>query len=100
MRGKEYEVDEMRTYIGKKSRLYWVVYALRRDNREVIDFKVGKRNSKTLQRVLDTVYLSEPKKVQTDRLGLYKNLIPNALHYTSQYNINHIERKNLSCARI
>jgi insertion element IS1 protein InsB len=96
LQGKEYEVDEMRTYIGKKSRLYWVVYALRRDNREVIDFKVGKRNSKTLQRVLDTVHLSEPKKVQTDRLNLYKNLIPNALHCTSQYNINHIERKNLS----
>jgi insertion element IS1 protein InsB len=94
--GKEYEVDEMRTYIGNKKRLYWVVYALRKDNKEVIDFKVGKRNSKTLQRVLGTVQLSEPKKVHTDRLSLYKNLIPSALHSTSQYNINHIERKNLS----
>ncbi len=96
MQGKEYEVDEMRTYIGNKKRLYWVVYALRRDTKEVIDFKVGKRNSKTLQRVLDTVQLSEPKKVHTDRLSLYKNLIPTVLHCTHQYNINHIERKNLS----
>jgi insertion element IS1 protein InsB len=96
LQGKEYEVDEMRTYIGNKKRLYWIVYALRRDTKEVIDFKVGKRNSKTLARVLDTVHLSEPKKVHTDRLSLYKNLIPTALHSTTQYNINHIERKNLS----
>jgi insertion element IS1 protein InsB len=96
LQGKEYEVDEMRTYIGNKKRLYWVVYALRRDTKEVIDFKVGKRNSKTLNRVLDTVHLSEPKKVHTDRLSLYKNLIPKALHSTTPYNINHIERKNLS----
>jgi insertion element IS1 protein InsB len=96
LQGKEYEVDEMRTYIGNKKRLYWVVYALRKDNKEVIDFKVGKRNSKTLQRVLDTVHLSEAKKIHTDKLSLYKNLIPTALHSTTQYNINHIERKNLS----
>jgi insertion element IS1 protein InsB len=96
LQGKEYEVDEMRTYIGNKKRLYWVVYALRKDNKEVIDFKVGKRNSKTLQRVLETVHLSEPKKVHTDRLSLYKNLIPNTVHSTTPYNINHIERKNLS----
>lgn len=94
--GKEYEVDEMRTYIGNKNRLYWVVYALRRDTKEVIDFKVGKRNSKTFQRVIDTVQLSEPKKVHTDKLSLYKNLLPTELHSTKQYNINHIERKNLS----
>jgi insertion element IS1 protein InsB len=96
LQGKEYEVDEMRTYIGNKKRLYWVVYALRKDTKEVIDFKVGKRNSKTLARVLDTVHLSDPKKVYTDKLSLYKNLIPMALHGTRQYTINHIERKNLS----
>jgi insertion element IS1 protein InsB len=96
LQGKEYEVDEMRTYVGNKKRLYWVVYALRRDTKEVIDFKVGKRNSRTLQRVLDTVQLSEAKKIHTDRLSLYKNLIPTVLHCTNQYNINHIERKNLS----
>jgi insertion element IS1 protein InsB len=95
-RGKEYEVDEMRTYIGNKQRLYWVVYALRRDTKEVVDFKVGKRNSKTLQYVLDTVQLSEARKVYTDKLSLYKNLLPTELHNTSAYNINHIERKNLS----
>lgn len=96
MQGKEYEVDEMRTYIGNKGRLYWVVYALRRDTKEVIDFKVGKRNLKTLCKVVDTVLLSEAKKVHTDGYELYKSIVPEELHHKAKYNINHIERKNLS----
>jgi insertion element IS1 protein InsB len=62
LQGKEYEVDEMRTYIGNKNSLYWVVYALRKDNREVIEFKVGKRNSKTLLRCLiQYIYQNQSK---------------------------------------
>lgn len=94
--GKEYEVDELRTYIGNKQRLYWVAYALRRDTKEVIDFKVGKRNLKTLGRVIDTVLLSEAKMIFTDGYELYKSLVPSDLHRKSHYQINHIERKNLS----
>ncbi len=94
--GKEYEVDEMRTYIGNKQRLYWIVYALRRDTKEVIDFKVGKRNLKTLRRVIETTLLSEAKKIYTDGYELYKSLIPEGIHCQRKYSINHIERKNLS----
>jgi len=95
-KGKEYEVDEMRTYIGNKKRLYWIVYALRKDTNEVVDFKVGKRTSKTLSRVLDTLLLSEAKQVCTDGYALYKTLLPAEIHHRRKYNINHIERKNLS----
>ncbi len=96
LKGKEYEVDEMRTFIGNKQRLYWVVYALRRDTKEIIDFKVGKRNLKTLSRVIETTLLSEAKKVYTDGYKLYESLIPREIHRQTKYNINHIERKNLS----
>lgn len=95
MQGKEYEVDEMRTYIGNKGRLYWVVYALRRDTKEVIDFKVGKRNLKTLCKVVDTVLLSEAKKVHTDGYELYKSIVPEELHHKAKYNINHIRAEEL-----
>src|SRR5260221_3219641 len=96
LKGKEYEVDEMRTFIGNKQRLYWVVYALRRDTKEIIDFKVGKRNLKTLSRVIETTLLSEAKKVYPDGYKLYESLIPREMHRQTKYNINHIERKNLS----
>jgi insertion element IS1 protein InsB len=36
--GKSYEVDEMRTYVGKKTRLRWIVYALDRETKAVVSF--------------------------------------------------------------
>ena len=36
VKGKTYEVDEMRTFIGKKSLLCWIVYALDREKRFVL----------------------------------------------------------------
>jgi insertion element IS1 protein InsB len=75
VKGKEYEMDEMRTYIKNKENRYWIAYAIRRDTREVVDLKVGKRNKKTLSRVTDTLLLSEAIKIYTDRLNLYEYLI-------------------------
>jgi insertion element IS1 protein InsB len=94
--GKEYELDEMRTYIGNKKRKYWVVYAIDRATREVVDFKVGKRTTRTLKRIVDTLLLAKAKKIYTDKLNIYKSLIPETLHERSKYKINRIERKNLS----
>jgi insertion element IS1 protein InsB len=96
VKGKEYEMDEMRTYIRNKENRYWIAYAIRRDTREVVDLKVGKRNKKTLRRVIETLLLSEAVKIYTDRLNLYEYLIPGYLHTRSKYKINYIERKNLS----
>ncbi len=36
--GKEYELDELCTYVKNKSRKYWIAYAIRKDTREVVDF--------------------------------------------------------------
>jgi len=96
LKGKEYEVDELRTYIGNKTRLYWVVCAMRRDTKEIVDFKVGKRNLRTLSKVVTTVLLSEARKIYTDGYELYRSLIPREIHGRSKYRINGIERKNLS----
>ena len=96
VKGQEYEMDEMRTYIKNKENRYWIAYALRKDTREVVDLKVGKRNKKTLQRVTDTLLISEARKIYTDSLNLYEYLIPQALHKRNKYKINYIERKNLS----
>ena|SRR5665213_3244819 len=94
--GKMYEVDEIRTFYKSKTRLLWVVYALRRDTKEIADFVVGRRTLKTLQKVIDTVLLSGAEKIFTDRLGLYNSIIPENIHDTKRYGTNHIERKNLT----
>ena len=79
IKGKEYEVDEMCTYIGHKRNYIWLVYALERESKRVVGFNVGKRTNKTLNYVLDTLKLSDAKKIFTDKLRNYKYLIDEML---------------------
>ena len=94
--GKDYEMDEMRTYIGNKTRLFWIAYGLDRATRDVVSFNIGKRSNKTLRVVSETLILSNPGKIYTDKLINYRGLIPPEIHSTKQYSINHIERMNLT----
>ncbi|AWG24523.1 IS1 family transposase [Flavobacterium kingsejongi] len=95
-KGKTYEVDEMCTYIGNKRNFIWLVYALDKNSKNVVSFNVGKRTNKTLNRVLDTLKLSEAKKIFTDRLKNYRYLINEELHSVKRFGTNHIERNNLT----
>ena len=95
-KGKEYEVDEMCTYIRHKRNFIWLVYALEKNSKTVVSFNVGKRTNKTLSRVLNSLKLSQAKKIFTDRLKIYRHLIDDKLHSVRRFGTNHIERKNLT----
>jgi len=94
--GKVYEMDELCTYIRNKNNRIWIAYSIRKDTREVVDFKVGKRTNKTLRSVVNTLLLSEAKRIYTDKLKQYRSLIPSKIHKTTQYGTNHIERMNVN----
>ena len=94
--GKEYELDEICTYVKRKANMRWIVYAITKDTNEVVDFTVGSRTNKTLQRVTDTLILSNARMVYTDKLPQYNTLLPEKIHCTQQYGTNHIERNNLT----
>lgn len=94
--GKEYEMDEMITFIGNKQNRVCIAYAIERKTKTVVDFRVGKRNKKTLQSVVNSLLLSESKQIRTDRLMYYLTLIPKEIHHVKQRGINYIERKNLT----
>ncbi|MDO5663623.1 MAG: IS1 family transposase [Bacteroidia bacterium] len=95
-KGKTYEVDEMRIFIGKKSRLRWLVYALDRESKEVVTFNIGRRTNHTLSVVLKSLFYSNPKIIYTDKLKNYGYLIRRKIHRTIFRCTNHIERKNLT----
>lgn len=111
-KNRNYQMDEMRTFIGSKSKLYWVAYAVERSETSplppfanpqtkhtrgrVVDFKVGARTNKTLRTIIDTLLLSDAKQISTDDLGNYKSLIPVKLHCVRKNGINLIERMNLN----
>ncbi|MGE0562526.1 MAG: IS1 family transposase [Flavobacteriales bacterium] len=95
-KGKEYEIDEMCTYVDNKNKKRWIAYSLRRDTKEVVNFVLGTRTKRTISQVTNSILLSEPKMIYTDKLNIYKGLLPEELHSTKQYSINHIERNNLT----
>ena len=61
-------MDELKTYIKRKTNDYWVIYAIDRDSRQVVDLKVGKRTKKNIKTVTDTLLLAACKKIHTDGL--------------------------------
>lgn len=93
---KTYEVDELNTFIGNKSRRIWVVCALERDTRKIVRFAIGKRTNKTLAQITSTLQLAKATKIYTDKLVNYKSLICDRVHSTKKYGTNYIERKFLT----
>ncbi|WP_456237184.1 IS1 family transposase [Chryseobacterium urinae] len=95
-KGKTYQVDEMRTYVKRKDKLIWIVYALEKQTNKVVSFHVGRRTNQTLKKVITSLELSEAEKNITDKLKNYNYLIRPEIHSTKFRGINHIERKNLT----
>ena len=89
-----YEVDEIKTFVGRKTDHIWVTYALNRDDKSVSCFSVGPRTNETLRKVTDK--LSNAKRVYTDKLRQYRTLLSPAIHKTTNRGTNHIERYNLT----
>lgn len=94
--GNSYEVDEIRTYIKKKTSLIWIVYAIERTSKRVVSYAVGNRTNATLSIVIDTVMSRKPFKIFTDKLKHYKYLIPESIHRVIPRATNTIERNNLT----
>lgn len=91
-----YEVGEMRIFIKRKESLYWIVLAYERESKRVVRYAIGRRNLSTIRMVIDSLALSKARKIYTDKLNLYKNLIPHDIHNSIQYGTNRIERVNLT----
>ena len=90
--GQIYEIDELQTYIGHKGNRNWIAYAMERDTKQVVDFNICKRNNRMFKPIIGTVLHSDAKRIITDRLINYRYLVPEVLHSTKLYGINHIER--------
>lgn len=94
--GRSYELDELATYCRRKADRVWVAYALERTSRAVVNVAVGARTKKNLSRVVSPLLLARPRSLTTDRLDIYRLLIPPALHRVKVFGINMIERHNLT----
>lgn len=93
---KTYEVDELFTYVRRKDNRICIVYSFEKETRTVVDIVVGRRNKTNLSKVISTLLLSDAAKIITDKLPIYKELIPATKHSTKFRGINCIERMNLN----
>lgn len=93
---QEYEVDELHTYIGNKQNAYWVIYAINKHTKQVIDMVVGKRTKANISQVIQTINKLNPKNIFTDKLNIYPTLIESKIHVNAIHKTNCIERKNLN----
>jgi insertion element IS1 protein InsB len=95
---QSYEVDEMHALVGNKelSRSLYIIYAINRRTKAVIDFVVGKRTTENIGKVIGSVLELNPKRIFTDKLNVYPGLIQAGIHTASIYQTNHIERHNLT----
>lgn len=96
LKGQKYQVDELFTYIKNKKNKIWIAYSFEPKTKKIINFVVGRRNKTNLKKITYTIILSEPEKISTDKLNIYKELIPNNIHSTKFRGINDIERNNLN----
>lgn len=93
---QEYEVDELKTFIGNKKNESWVMYAINRRTKQVFGLTVGRRTKENLRKVIDVLLKLNPKKIYTDGLNMYPGLIPKKIHRKSRKILAFIERKNLT----
>ena len=94
--GKVYEIDEINTFLKSKNNRLWIVYAIERCSKVVVNFTIGKRTSSTLNIVVDSLNTFQPIAIYSDKLRNYKYLINQSIHKVKRYGTNYIERKNLT----
>ena len=73
-KGKDYQVDELFTYVKNKKNKICIAYSFEPKTRKIINFVVGRRNKNNLKKVIETLILSEAQKIYTDKLNIYKEL--------------------------
>lgn len=94
------ELDEMWSYVGKKTNRVWIWIALCRRTRQVVAWWYGPRDNLSCQTLWDRIPASYKRgRAYTDFYATYKGTVPPDQHCPSAKKhglTNHIERFNLT----
>jgi len=95
-RDQSYEIDELRTFCANKKNELWLIYAINRKSKRIIDFFVGRRTKENIAKVVSALQKLHPKHIYSDLLNIYESLINKSIHKIYARCTNYIERKNLT----
>ena len=93
---EESELDEMWSYVGKKSNPRWLWHAIDRSTGQVLAYVFGRRKDRVF---LQLKNLLEPFGIKcycTDGWGAYERNLPAGCHEIGKRKTQRIERKHLS----
>lgn len=94
--GGKYEVDEMLVYRKRGIAEVWAVYGIEIESGKVIGIQTGRREKSVLKKTINSILMTQPKRIYTDGLSAYKNLIPPTLHSPRSCFLTRIERAHLT----
>jgi insertion element IS1 protein InsB len=88
------ELDELWHYLKKKRQKLWIWKALDRDTGQLLDWECGRRDTATLQKLVDRLAQWEVKVYCTDKWAMYASVIPQDKLVQSKATTHDIERNH------
>ena len=93
---EEIELDEMWSFVGKKSNQRWLWHAIDHNTHEVLAYHFGERKDKAFQALQQKLNCFDIDFYFTDDWGAYERNLPKQKHLVGKNNTQAIERKHLT----
>ena len=88
------QLDEMWHYLKNKRRKLWIWKALDRDTGQLLDWECGRRDKRTLQKMVDRLAQWDVQLYCTDKWATYASVIPQDKLVQSKATTHEIERNH------
>lgn len=88
------QIDEQWSYMGRKKKKVWMIYAYAADNGEILGFAMGKRNCKTVQNLMLKLKALDITFYLTDDWEAFKAVLPKEKHLIGKHFTKAIEGLN------
>lgn len=92
---EESELDEMWSYVGKKTNPRWLWHAIDRETGQVLAYVFGRRNDEAFLQLKRLLVPFGIKRFCTDGWGAYQRHLPAQMHQVGKQKTQRIERKHL-----
>ena len=93
---EEVELDEMWSFVGKKSNQRWLWHAIDHNTHEVLAYHFGQRKDKAFKALQKKLSCFDIDFYYTDDWGAYDRNLPSSKHLLGKRNTQAIERKHLT----
>lgn len=88
------QIDEQWSYVGRKEKKVWMLYAYAPGEDEILAFAMGKRSAETVRRLMIKLKQVNIEQFLTDDWEAFKAVLPAQKHLAGKQHTKHIEGIN------